>query len=274
VTPVRTSSDGTVATFVAYPATSGQSAATANLVGHLRADVIPAVAPGAPVYVGGPTAAAQDFADTVASRLPLMIVVVAGLSVLLLIAVFRSVTLAVKAAVLNLVSIGAAYGVLVAAVQWGWLTRVLGFPGPMPIAAYVPMIMFPVLFGLSMDYEVFLVSRIREHYVRSGHTRSAVVQGLSSTARVITAAAAIMVLVFLSVMFGADLAVKQLGLGLAVMVLIDATLVRMVLVPAAMELFGRANWWLPGWLDRLLPAPRIDHEDEPADRPRELVSTS
>jgi RND superfamily putative drug exporter len=134
----------------------------------------------------------------------------------------------------------------------------------MPIAAYVPMIMFPVLFGLSMDYEVFLVSRIREAYDRTGHTRSAVVQGLTRTARVITAAAAIMIVVFLSVMFGADLAVKQLGLGLAVMVFIDATLVRMVLVPAAMELFGRANWWLPGWLGRLLPAVHVEPADEPA----------
>jgi uncharacterized membrane protein YdfJ with MMPL/SSD domain len=262
VSPARVSADGAVAMLVAYPTTSAQAAPTAELVRHLRADVLPGAAPGAAVYVGGPVAGTVDFADTVASRLPLLIAVVVGLSLLLLVAVFRSVTLALKAAVVNLVSIGAAYGVLVAAVQWGWLTTVLGFPGPMPIAAYVPMIMFPILFGLSMDYEVFLVSRIREAYDRTGDTRTAVVQGLSRTARVITAAAAIMVVVFLSVMFGADLAVKQLGLGLAVMVLIDATLVRMVLVPAAMELFGKVNWWLPGWLDRLLPGLRLEAEEE------------
>jgi RND superfamily putative drug exporter len=241
VAPPRTSRDGAVAVVIAYPTTSGQSAATATLVHDLRAAV-----PGVPV--GGSAATAVDFADLVANRLPVLIAVVVGLSVLLLIAVFRSVVLAVKAAILNLVSIGAGYGVLVAAVQWGWLARVLGFPGAMPIAAYVPMIMFPVLFGLSMDYEVFLVTRIREAYDACGQTREAVVTGLSRTARVITAAAAIMVVVFLSVMFGADLAVKQLGLGLAVMVLLDATIVRLILVPAAMELFGRANWWLPSWL--------------------------
>jgi putative drug exporter of the RND superfamily len=256
VSPARISSDGAAALVVAYPTTSGQAAPTAALVRHLRAGVLPAG-----VHLGGPVAGTVDFADQVGRRLPVLIVVVVGLSLLLLIAIFRSVTLAVKAAVVNLISIGAAYGVLVAAVQWGWLTRVLGFPGPMPVAAYVPMIMFPVLFGLSMDYEVFLVSRIREAYDRTGHTRSAVVHGLSRTARVITAAAAIMIVVFLSVMFGADLAVKQLGLGLAVMVFVDATLVRMVLVPAAMELFGRANWYLPRWLDRLLPAVPTEPEE-------------
>jgi RND superfamily putative drug exporter len=253
VSPARIGTDGAVASIIAYPTSSAQEAATATLVKHLRSDVIPQAAPGARVLVGGPVAGTVDFASMVASGLPLLITVVVALSLFLLIAIFRSVVLAVKAALLNLISIGAAYGVLVAAIQWGWLTGVLGFPGAMPIAAFVPLIMFPVLFGLSMDYEVFLVSRIREAYDQIGNTRTAVAAGLSSTARVITAAAAIMVVVFLSVMFGADLAVKQLGLGLATMVLVDATLVRMVLVPAAMELFGRANWWLPGWLDRLLP---------------------
>jgi uncharacterized membrane protein YdfJ with MMPL/SSD domain len=253
VSPARISSDGAVASIIAYPTSSAQAAATATLVRHLRSDVIPQAAPGARVLIGGPVAGTVDFASMVASGLPLLITVVVALSLFLLIAIFRSVVLAVKAALLNLISIGAAYGVLVAAIQWGWLTSVLGFPGAMPIAAFVPLIMFPVLFGLSMDYEVFLVSRIREAYDQIGNTRTAVAAGLSSTARVITAAAAIMVVVFLSVMFGADLAVKQLGLGLATMVLVDATLVRMVLVPAAMELFGRANWWIPRWLDRLLP---------------------
>jgi RND superfamily putative drug exporter len=258
VTPTRISPDGAVALIVAYPTTSAQAAPTTALVKHLRADVVPAG-----VAIGGPVAGTVDFANQVSSRLPLLIIVVVAVSLLLLVAIFRSVTLAVKAAVMNLISIGAAYGVLVAAVQWGWLTKLLGFPGPMPIAAYVPMIMFPVLFGLSMDYEVFLVSRIREAYDRTGDTRSAVVYGLGRTARVITAAAAIMIVVFLSVMFGADLAVKQLGLGLAVMVFIDATLVRMVLVPAAMELFGRVNWWLPGWLARVLPVVHVEAAEEP-----------
>ncbi len=263
VAPTQVSRDGAVALVVAYPTTSAQAAPTATLVRHLRARVLPIGS-----HLGGPVAGTVDFADQVGSRLPVLIVVVVGVSLVLLVAIFRSVTLAVKAAVLNLVSIGAAYGVLVAAVQWGWLTRVLGFPGPMPIAAYVPMIMFPILFGLSMDYEVFLVSRIREAYEDTRHTGTAVVLGLGATARVITAAAAIMVVVFLSVMFGADLAVKQLGLGLAVMVFIDATIVRMVLVPAAMELFGRANWWLPGWLARLLPAVRIEGIVQPAEPAR------
>ncbi|HEX6499040.1 MAG TPA: MMPL family transporter [Micromonosporaceae bacterium] len=263
VSPVQVSPDHAIAMFVAYPTTSAQSEQTAQLLGTLRDEVIPANAPGSTVYVGGPTAAVTDFATLVTDRLPVLVAVVVALSLLLLVVVFRSVVLAVKAAILNLVSIGAAYGVLVAAVQWGWLTGPLGFPTAMPIAAFVPFIMFPVLFGLSMDYEVFLVSRIKEAYDRGGDTRAAVADGLTSTARVITAAAAIMVTVFLSVMLGADLAVKQLGLGMAVMVFLDATLVRMVLVPAAMELFGRANWWLPAWLDRVLPRLRLEHADLP-----------
>jgi uncharacterized membrane protein YdfJ with MMPL/SSD domain len=256
VTPVRVSPDGEAAMFLAYPATGAQSPDTTRLLTSLRRTVIPAAAPHAQVFVGGRAAGAADFAALVTDRLPVLVATVAGLSILLLIVVFRSVLLAVKAAVLNLVSIGAAYGVLVAAVQWGWLAGPVGFPTAMPVAAFVPFIMFPILFGLSMDYEVFLVSRIREAYDRCGDSAQAVRHGLSNTARVITAAAAIMVTVFLSVMLGADLAVKQLGLGMAVMVFLDATLVRMVLVPAAMELFGRANWWLPRWLDRILPGAR------------------
>jgi RND superfamily putative drug exporter len=150
--------------------------------------------------------------------------------------------------------------VLVAVLQWGWLHRALNFPTTMPVTAWVPMIMFPVLFGLSMDYEVFLISRIREAYDATKDTRAAVRDGLTRTARVITAAAAIMVVVFLSVMLGADIGVKQLGLGLAVAVFVDATIVRLVLVPAAMELLGRVNWWLPRWLDRLLPTVRLESE--------------
>jgi RND superfamily putative drug exporter len=165
----------------------------------------------------------------------------------------RSVAIAVKAAVMNLLSIVAAYGVLTAIVQWGWLGHQLGFPVGMPVTAWVPLFMFPILFGLSTDYEVFLISRIREEYDLGAETRVAVTRGLARTARVITAAAAIMVCVFLSVLLVGQIDVKQVGLGLGVAVLIDATIVRMVLVPAVMELLGRANWWLPGWLARILP---------------------
>ncbi len=171
----------------------------------------------------------------------------------LLLVMFRSVTVAVKAAVMNLLSISAAYGVLTAIVQHGWLGRVFGFPETMPITTWVPIFLFVILFGLSMDYEVFLLSRIREFYDATGDNAASVARGLARTARVITAAAAIMVVVFLSFVLGANVSVKQIGLGLAVAVLIDATVVRMVLVPAVMELLGRANWWLPRPLARILP---------------------
>jgi len=180
---------------------------------------------------------------------------VVSLSLLLLVGLVRSLVIALQAAVMNILSIAAAYGVLVAVVQWGWLRQIFGFPTAMPVTAWVPLFMFPILFGLSMDYQVFLVSRMREEYGYGWDTRQAVTRGLARTARVITAAAAIMVMVFLSVLFGADVGVKQIGLGLGGAVLIDATIVRLILVPAVMELCGRANWWLPRWLLRLLPRP-------------------
>ncbi|MGW5669272.1 MMPL family transporter, partial [Micromonospora sp. NPDC003776] len=240
------------------PTTGTQDAATVDLVHRLRRATA-----GQPVAVGGAAAASIDFAELTADRLPTVIVVVVGLSLLLLVVIFRSPLLAVKAGLLNLLSIGAAYGVLVAVVQWGWAGRALNFPTTMPVTAWVPLIMFPILFGLSMDYEVFLVSRIREAYDVTGDTRRAVRDGLAGSARVVSAAAAIMIAVFLSVMLGADLGVKQLGLGLAVAVLVDATVVRLVLLPASMELLGRYNWWLPGWLDRLLPTVRLEGSDPP-----------
>jgi RND superfamily putative drug exporter len=206
-------------------------------------------------YLTGPNAGAVSFANLVGQRLPWLIGVVVVLSMVLLTAVFRSVVVAVKAAVMNLLSICAAYGVLTAVAQWGWGRELFGFPEKMPVTTWVPMFLFVILFGLSMDYEVFLLSRIREEWDASGDNRRAVARGLSNTARVITAAAAIMVVVFLSFVLTPDVAVKQIGLGLAAAVLIDATVVRLVLVPAVMELLGRANWWLPGWLGRLLPAP-------------------
>ena len=246
VTQPRVSKDGQAATFMAFPKTGYQDAATADLVHELRDDVLPTAPGGERVYVGGPNAGAIDFADDVSSRLPLMIAVVIAMSMLLLIALVRSVTIALQAAVMNLLSIGAAYGVLVAVVQWGWFGSALGFPTDMPITTWVPMMMFPILFGLSMDYEVFLISRVREEYERTGDTRRAVTRGLARTAKVITAAAAIMIAVFTTSLLGPDVAVKQIGLGMAVAVLIDATIVRMILVPAVMELCGKANWWMPG----------------------------
>lgn len=245
-TQPRVSKDGQAAIFMAFPKTGYQEEATTDLVHKLRDDVLPAVPGGAEVYVGGPNAGAIDFAEDTGSRLPLMIAVVIAMSLVLLIALVRSVTIALQAAVMNLLSIGAAYGVLVAIVQWGWLGSALGFPTDMPITTWVPMMMFPLLFGLSMDYEVFLISRVREEYERTGDTRRAVTRGLAGTAKVITAAAAIMIAVFTTALLGPDVSVKQIGLGMAVAVLIDATVVRMILVPAVMELCGRANWWMPG----------------------------
>ncbi len=268
VSPPQTSPDGDLAILAVRPTTGTQSAATAELVTRIRAELA-----GEPALVGGSAAAAIDYAELTADRLPLVVTVVVGLSLLLLVVIFRSIPIALKAGLLNLLSIGASFGVLVAVLQWGWLGEQLNFPTTMPVTAWVPMIMFPVLFGLSMDYEVFLLSRVREAYDASGRTREAVRDGLTRTARVITAAAAIMIAVFLSVMLGADIGVKQLGLGLAVAVFVDATVVRLVLVPAMMELFGTVNWWLPRWLDRLLPKVNLDAEPAvPARRTPEVAA--
>jgi uncharacterized membrane protein YdfJ with MMPL/SSD domain len=253
VTPPRTSQDGAAALFIAYPKTGLQDAATPKLVQHLRDSVVPRASGGAHVYVGGANAGTIDFSASVQQRLPLLIAFVVGLSLILLLIFVRSIAIALKAAVMNLLSITAAYGVLTAIVQWGWARQVFGFPTHMPITAWVPLFMFPILFGLSTDYEVFLISRVREEYDLGAETREAVTRGLARTARVITAAAAIMICVFLSVLLGSPVDVMQIGLGMGVAILIDATIVRMVLVPAVMELLGRVNWWLPGWLARILP---------------------
>ncbi|WP_285580086.1 MMPL family transporter [Actinoallomurus iriomotensis] len=246
VTPPQVSKDGEAATFTAFPKTGFQDEATTHLVHKLRDDVLPKAPAGDKVYIGGPNAAAIDYSQETGSRLPLMIAVVIVLSLVLLIALVRSVTIALQAAVMNLLSIGAAYGVLVAVVQWGWFGSALGFATDMPVTTWVPLVMFPVLFGLSMDYEVFLISRVREEYERTGDTRTAVTRGLARTAKVITAAAAIMIAVFTTSVLGPDVSIKQVGLGMAVAVFIDATIVRMMLVPAVMELCGKANWWMPG----------------------------
>jgi RND superfamily putative drug exporter len=255
VTPPVVSPDGQAAMLIAYPATSEQDPATNALVNRIDNTVLPRATAGTGItaHLTGPNAGNVTFANMVGQRLPWLIAVVVVLSMLLLTVVFRSVTVAIKAAVMNLLSITAAYGVLVAIAQWGWGHQLFGFPERVPVTTWVPMFLFVILFGLSMDYEVFLLSRIREFYDQSGDNSASVARGLASTARVISAAAAIMVVVFLSFVAGADVSVKQIGLGLAVAVLIDATVVRLVLVPAVMELLGRANWWLPRPLARILP---------------------
>ncbi|HTT50046.1 MAG TPA: MMPL family transporter [Streptosporangiaceae bacterium] len=256
VTPAQISHDGQAAMMIAYPVTGEQDAATNTLVNQLRGQVLPRATAGTGIraYLTGPNAANVSFANLFGQRLPWLIGVVVALSMVLLLVMFRSVTVAVKAALMNLLSISAAYGVLVLIAQDGWLGRLFGFPEKMPVTTWVPMFLFVILFGLSMDYEVFLLSRIRESYDATGDNAASVATGLARTARVITAAAAIMVVVFLSFVLGANVSVKQVGLGLAVAVLIDATVVRMVLVPAVMELLGKANWWLPRPLARILPA--------------------
>ena len=243
-----------------YPTTSPQSAETADLIKHLRSDVIPPAAGATPVYVGGLTAAFMDLSDIFASKLPLFIGVVVLLSALLLLLVFRSLVIPVQAAVMNLLSIGASLGVLVAVFQDGFMADALGIQ-PGPIQSFLPVMMFAIVFGLSMDYEVFLVSRIREEWVRSGDARTAVGMGLAKTGRVVTAAASIMILVFLSFMLGGDQIIKEFGLGLAVAVLIDAVVVRCLLLPAVLHLCGESTWKLPGWLDRVLPHMAIEGEE-------------
>jgi RND superfamily putative drug exporter len=264
VTPAVRSADGKAVMLVAYPATGEQDPATNTLVNHLSTGVIPAATAGTGIraYLTGPNAGGVAFANLIGQRLLWLIAVVVLLSMLLLTVMFRSVTIAVKAAVMNLLSICAAYGVLVAITQDGVLRQVFGFPENVPVTTWVPIFLFVILFGLSMDYEVFLLSRIRESYDATGDNAASVAFGLGRTARVITAAAAIMIVVFLSFVAGGNVSVKQIGLGLAVAVLIDATLVRMVLVPAVMELLGKANWWLPGPLARVLPKTSVS-EDEP-----------
>jgi RND superfamily putative drug exporter len=205
------------------------------------------------VYVGGLTATVIDLSDQIAARLAWFITAVVGISLLLLVVLFRSLLVPLKAAVLNIASISAGYGVVVAVFQWGWGSHLVGVDQPVPVISFVPMLMFAVLFGLSMDYEVFLLARVREAYQASGDNHHAVVAGIGATARVITAAALIMVCVFGGFVAYDDVVVKMVGLGLAVAVAVDATIARLILVPASMRLLGAANWWLPGWLDRLLP---------------------
>ncbi len=253
-----------VASMVAFPATGPQDAATHDTVDRLRTEVIPRALAGSPAhaYIGGQMVHFADVGARVNDRLPFFVGAVLALSFLLLMLVFRSVLVPLKAVVLNLLSIGASYGVMVMVFQWGWGADLIGLTSTVPIVSFIPMFMFAILFGLSMDYEVFLLSRVREEYLDCGDNEASVVRGIAGTGRVITSAALIMIAVFLAFVTGPDAATKMFGLGLATAIFVDATLVRMVLVPATMKLLGDANWWLPGWLDHRLPG--IDIEAGPA----------
>jgi RND superfamily putative drug exporter len=255
----------TAALWRVIPTTAPQDAETTELVDRLRDDVLPAAEEGTDldVAVTGSVAIGVDFSTYLASRLPIFFLAVLTLSFLLLMAVFRSILVPLKAVVMNLLSIGAAYGVVVAAFQWGWAGPILDIDGA-PIEPFIPMMLFAIVFGLSMDYEVFLLSRVREEWDRTGDSRLSVADGLAATAKVITAAALIMVFVFGSFLLENDRIIKLFGLGLSTAVLLDATIVRMLLVPATMELLGDKNWWLPRWLDRLLPRVQVErHHDVP-----------
>ncbi|MFC3576797.1 MMPL family transporter [Streptomyces yaanensis] len=244
-----------IATLVVFPTTSPQEKATADTIARLRTEVLPTAIGHGPAraHVGGAAASLSDVGQRTSQRLPVFVAAVLALSFLLLMLVFRSILVPLKAVLLNLLSIGAAYGIMVAVFQWGWGGALIGLEATVPIVSFIPMFLFAILFGLSMDYEVFLLSRVREEYLRTGDNGTAIVEGVSGTARVITSAALIMVAVFLSFAVAEDPSTKMFGLGLATAIFIDATVVRMVLVPATMTLLGRANWWLPRWLDRMLP---------------------
>jgi RND superfamily putative drug exporter len=250
VTPLKSTQDGELLVGRVIPDSGPGSSATTALVDKLQGQILPdaLAGSGATGYVTGTTAASVDFVSTVSSRLPIIIAVVLIAAFLLLLAAFRSPVVALKAALLNLLSIGAAYGILVAVFQWGWGSSLLGVNGTVPIESYVPMLIFAIVFGLSMDYEVFLVSRIREHWLATGDNADSVATGLAQTARVITCAALIMASVFFAFLFSTKVDVKMLALGLGVSVLIDASIIRLIIVPSLMFVFDKWNWWTPRWL--------------------------
>src|SRR5215203_4740999 len=256
------SESGLAALLTVTPTTSPQDEATQDLVKRLRDEVVPETLEGTGVNVeiGGVTAALEDQSVYMVDRMPLFIAGVVGLSFLLLLVAFHSPLISLKAAIMNLLSVGAAYGVMTVVAQGGAVGRLIGIDHEVPIAPFMPVMMFAILFGLSMDYEVFLISRIREEYLKDGNTRRAVADGLAKTARVITAAAAIMVVVFLAFIAAPDTFLKLFGVGLAAAIFLDATLVRMVLVPAVMQLLGPRNWWIPDWLERILPRIEVERE--------------
>ncbi len=259
--PPQTSPNGAVAEIGVLPTSAPDSVQTSDLVGNLRSSVLPQAigTSGAKAYVGGVTASFIDLGNQISDRLPYFIGAVVILSFLLLMLVFHSILVPLTAAVMNLLSVAAAYGATVAVFQWGWFKGLVGLQSTVPIVAFVPMMMFAVLFGLSMDYQVFLLTRVREEYDKSGNTRQGVVVGLARTARVITSAALIMIFVFGAFVLNYSPEIKMFGLGLAFAVFVDATIVRMMLVPSIMEILGDANWWFPKWLGFL---PRIDIEGD------------
>ena len=249
------SHDGALLVGKVVPDSGPSSEQTQTLVQRLQDHTLPSKlnVAGATGDVTGTTAATIDFQSTVSSRLPVIVAIVLVAAFLLLLAAFRSPVLALKAALLNLLSIGAAYGVIVAVFQWGWGAGLLGLSGTVPIESYVPMIIFAIVFGLSMDYEVFLISRIREHWLQSHDNQHSVATGLSQTARVITCAALIMASVFFAFLLSTNVVVKMLALGLGVSVLIDASVIRLLIVPSLMFVFDKANWWAPRWLESAQP---------------------
>jgi len=261
--------DGTtVAVITAEPSTAPQDAATASLIDQLRSHTIPDAvgSSGAVMLVGGTTAVLVDFAAVLAGKMPLFIGMVIFLSFVLLAVVFRSLLVPLTAAVMNLLSAAAAFGIVTAVFQWGWAGGLFGVNRAGPIETFLPVMLFAILFGLSMDYEVFLVTRIHEEWLKTGDNRAAVRTGLATTGKTITAAALIMILVFGSFLLGGERVIKEFGLGLAAGVLVDAIVIRATIVPAVMLLLGRANWWFPAWLDRRLPRISVDRvEGEPED---------
>ncbi len=265
---------GTVAVFTVLSKSEPWADATVELVEDLRDTTIPAALQGtkAESYVGGQTAGYIDLGSQIAEKLPLMIAIVVALSFFVLLIAFRSLLVPIKAAAMNLLSVAAAYGVVTAVFQLGWGSSLIGLDHPIPIVSFVPLLMFAILFGLSMDYEVFLLTQMREHFVKYGDEKRAVIEGLANTGRVITSAAAIMVCVFTSFVLNGDPVVKEFGVGLAVAIAIDSTLVRCLLVPAVMVLLGKRAWWLPRWMDRIVPHISIEGEEFFAKRDAELAA--
>jgi len=279
VTPPQLNPAGDTAVLTVLPDTGPQDQKTEDLVHRLRDDTIPAATAdsGTTVRVGGVTATSIDSTENTARRLPLLVGGVVLLSMVLLLASFRSVAVAIKAAAMNLLSVAAAYGVVAYVLQGGWAGQLIGIDTETPLPAFVPVLMFAVLFGLSMDYEVFLVSRMREAWTRTRDNSRAITEGLAGTGRVVTAAAAIMIAVFAAFVPSPDLVLKVIGIGMAAAIFVDATVVRMLLVPSVMHLLGRANWWMPGWLGRILPELHVEGQPErhlpvPAEPEPELAS--
>ncbi|MYI56465.1 MAG: MMPL family transporter, partial [Acidimicrobiia bacterium] len=262
IVPGASNPAGDTTLMQAIPLTGPADAATKDLLERMRGEILPAVEStyGIEVYVTGPTALDIDVTKQLTDRLPWVMTVVIGLIFVVLMLAFRSLLVLLKAAIGILLSIGAALGIVVAVFQWGWGASLLGVDGTMAIISFLPVMSFAILFGLSMDYEVFILSRVREEWLRTGDARDSVIKGVGATARVITAAAAIMTAVFAGFLLGDQPVVKMIGLALAVAVLLDATVIRLILVPSTMVMFNRANWWLPRWLDRILP--NVDIEGE------------